>query len=142
MTPATTILNEAAECFSKARFNLFHGARRLKEISDKRLWDGQYGSFGEFVETECQISQGFASKLIAVFTHYSVESGLSHAKLADIDQEKLYLAMRLPLKAEEQLVRAQSWSRSELKAELASKGGAECQHPSSVEICTVCHSRV
>lgn len=142
MTPSTTILKETAALCKGIRVSLVQVARNLHEISSRELWKAEYGSYAEYLEAECQISQGFASKLTGVFSHFVLEGGLSQRKLEGVDSEKLYLAMRLPMKPEEQLMRAQTWTRGELKAELASGGGEECSHENTVEICSRCHSRV
>lgn len=142
MTPSTTILKDCASAFKEVRRNVVVAAKMLWEISDKSLWKGEYTSFGEYVERECQISSSFAAKLVIVYGHYVIDSRASERQIEAVDAEKLYLASRLKLPMEQQLVRAESWSRQELKAELASGGGAECTHPSTIEICSRCHARI
>lgn len=142
MTPSTTILKETAELFAKARINLYYAAKRLYEIKEKDLWKGAYSSFGEYVESECQISQSFAAKLIRVHGHYVLEGGVKADQIREVDTEKLYLALRLPGTPEAQLTRASTWTRSEIKAEIASQGGEECSHETTVTICAHCHARI
>lgn len=142
MTLSTSILKDTARLFAQVRKDIFTAAQALYLISSRELWKGEYASFGAYVEQECQISPSFAAKLIAVWGHYIVEGKVGLGQLRHVDSEKLYLAMRLPLKAEEQLLRAQSWTRGELKAELASRGGVECDHESQITICARCHAKI
>lgn len=138
-----TILINAKECFDTARLKLMQGAEYLYLISKGNLYEGAYSSFGEFVEQGCQISQGMSSKLIKVYEYYVVNGGLSHAKLTEIDSEKLYLALNLPGTPEEKMVRAETWTRSEIRQELASKDGVDCTHDCPhVTICSSCNARV
>jgi len=138
---STTVLEKCVTCFTAARQNLIEGAKYLHEISHAKLWQDNYNSFGEFVEQECQISQGFASKLISVYEHYLVAGGVSQRNLENVDAEKLYLASKLPGTPEEQLTKALTLSRGELKQQKQFEDtGAECTHPSL--ICAKCHSKV
>lgn len=142
MTPSTTILRDCASAFKEVRQNLIEGAALLYKIREEKLYEGKYSSFGAYCEEECQISQSFAAKVCHVYGHYVLEGGLQPKQIGQVDAEKLYLALRLPGDAEAQFTRASTWSRSDIKAELASKGVEECIHPSYVEICTVCHARI
>lgn len=139
----TEILTNAKQCFDTARLKLMQGAEYLYLISKGNLYEGAYSSFGEFVEQGCQISQGMASKLIKVYEYYVVNGGLERTKLNEIDSEKLYLALNLPGTPEEKMVRAETWTRQEIKAELASKDGVDCTHDCPhVTICSSCNARV
>lgn len=123
------VLGKAADCFKHARGNLMQGARYLHQISTQELWQGAYSSFNEFLETECQISPGYASKLIKSYEYYVVGGGISLAKLQSVDPEKLYLAISLPGRnTDEKLVKAETWNRQELKDELASGPDGDCSH--------------
>lgn len=139
---STGILDKAARCFKDVRKSLVEGAAFLHKISNERLYEGTYSSFGEFCEEGCQISQSFAAKLIKVHEHYILKGNVPRSQIGNIDNEKLYLAIALKGTPEEQALRAQTWSRSEIKAEIASKGGAECIHEHTVTICSKCHARV
>lgn len=142
MTPSATILRDCATAFKEVRRTVNGAAKMLWEISEKELWKGQFQSFGEYLERECQISSSFAAKLVRVYGHYVLDNRASERQIEAIDAEKLYLASRLQLPFDQQLIRASSWSRQELRAELASGGNSECTHPSKIEICTKCHARV
>lgn len=143
MTPQTTILDQAAQCFTSARRNIYEGTALLYRIDQEKSWEGQFSSFGEYVEQECQLSQGYASKLLQSWKFYVIDGGLSQAKLNGVDAEKLYLALKLPDGTpEKRLIQAQTLSRQELRAELAEKDGEDCQHEQTVTICSRCHQRV
>lgn len=142
MMPVDSVLERAAKCFTSARQSVMDGTPLLHEIREKRLYDGRYASFGEYVEQECQISQSFAAKLCKVYEHYVIQGGVARAQLKEVDSEKLYLAISLPGTPDFQAVRAQTWSRAEIKAELASNGGEECLHTEQVTICAHCHKRI
>lgn len=122
------VLAKAALCFGAARHKFVEGSGYLYEIQEKKLWEGTYSSFGEFVETACGISQSFASKLLKVYTYYHVEHGLSPRKLQEIDTEKAYLAISLNGEAEHKLLKAAEWNRQEIKDELASGPNGDCKH--------------
>lgn len=141
----TTILKEAANCFSQARKNVYQGAEFLYQIQKHAMWEGSYSSFNEYVETECQLSKSYASKLIQVWTFYVIEGGLPQKDLLEIDAEKLYLSTKLPRgSVEQRLVRAREWSRDDMRAELASDEHGDCRHPKDkrVVLCGVCGRRL
>lgn len=137
-----TILKEAATCFRSARRNLIEGARLLNQISREGLWEGTHSTFGGYVEQECQLSQGYASKLITAYQHYVLKGGLSHAKLQDTDPEKLYLAISLTGTPEQQAEKAEMWSRQEIRDELNSNEHGDCKHEEIIKICAKCKKRV
>ena len=141
--PLTSPLELAVFCFQGARRNIVAGMSYLYQVDKENLWEGKYSSFSEFVEQDCQLSKGYASKLVQAWEHYVITGGVSEYKLQDIDAEKLYLAMRLPVAPEQQVIRAGLWSRSELKQELASTPEGDCQHDCEhITICSRCSKRV
>lgn len=141
MKPTLQILDSAAQCFTDARKNLIEGAALLYEISAGELWKEKYDSFGEYVEEECRISQGMASKLVNIHGYFVLKAGVSPAKLTHIDSEKLYLAMSLPGTPQKQLASAESLTRSEMRAELKDPQD-KCLHEECFKICRACHKRV
>jgi len=137
------ILETAAGCFKQAQKNLIQGAAMLYRINSEKLWESNYSSFGEYVETECGISTSMASKLLKAYSFYAIEAKIPQQELESVDYEKLYLTVALKdLTPEEKLVRAKTWSRSEIKDELAQKDGKDCDHPETIRICSTCHKRV
>lgn len=128
--PPNEVLEKAAGCFCAARKRMAEGSAYLYVISESKLWDnGQYSSFGEFVEQACGISESLSSKLIKVYKYYVVENGVSPLKLANLDSEKAYLAINLNGQPEHKLLKASEWNRQELKDALAEgPNGEECGH--------------
>lgn len=142
MKPTTTKLDQAAMCFVAVRQNLLQGAALLTEISEQNLWSGSHSSFGAYVESECQISQSFAAKLVKVYKYYVVEKQVPERQIEAIDAEKLYMAIALPGAVDQQIIRAQTWTRAEIRAELASDENGDCIHEKTVNICVRCHARI
>lgn len=134
-------LQEAAKCFGTVRQNLIEGAALLHKIFTEKLYEAKYDSFEEYIEEECQIKPSFASKLIAVHGYWVVESKLSQRKLIGTDIEKLYLARKLEGDPEYNLVKAQTLSRDDLKAELREEV-VPCQAHTPVTFCSTCRIRL
>lgn len=122
------ILEKAADCFGSARGNLMQGAKLLHTISKENLWAEHYSSFGEYLEQKCQISAGYASKLISTYEYYVIKSGVSQRKLEAVDVEKAYMAMKLNGEPEHKLLKAAEWDRQQIKDELASGPDGDCSH--------------
>lgn len=140
-----TILADAAACFKNARKNVYEGAALLYQIDENNIWEGQYSSFSEYVEQECQIGKSQASKLIQAWRYYVIEGGVSKSQLVGIDADKLYLTTKLPTgTVEQRLIKAREWNRDDLRAELSTVDGKECDHPDNkrVVLCGVCGRRV
>lgn len=137
-------LKKAEECFSDVRQRIAEGMKLLHQISTNELWkDGGYSSFNEYVEQGCGISAGFASKLVKVYQHYVIEGGVSQRNLQQVDAEKLYLAVGLVDDIQNKLVKAETWTRQEIRDELASKDGVDCDHNCPhITICSKCHARI
>ncbi len=139
---ASTILKDAAACFKQARGNLLEGAAALHQIFTKNLWEGHFSSFGAYIEEECQLSPSYASKLIKTYEHYVAQGGLSLRKIADVEPEKLYLAINLKGTPLQQATKALTLSRGELRTERFEKDGIDCKHPVTIKICASCHAKV
>lgn len=136
------LLEKTEQLFQKMKYDVVVAAEALYECKKQGVWSEKYETFGEFVET-LGVSQSGASKMLSWFTHFSIEGGVSHAKLIEIDQEKLYLATTLDGTPEEQIQKATLLSRQELKAQrIYEKVGHECEHLETIEICKDCHQRL
>lgn len=136
-----SILEKAAGCFTSARRKLLEGAKYLHEIKEKELWKESNESYSEFLGEKCQISDGFASKLVQVYDHFVLKGGVDQKELETVDAEKLYLALKLPGKPEKQFSQALTLSRGELKNELNDPNDT-CTHEEKITICAGCHKRV
>ncbi len=135
----TNILDRAISFFETARQNLLAGAADLWKIKKEELWKGNYDSFSDFLR-DVKVSDGTASKLIAVVEHFCVQGGFSHAKIEGTDYEKLYMAIRYPGDTEKQLAAAQTLSRSELRHEILNEND-DCEHE-AIQICRKCNQRL
>lgn len=125
----TTVLENTRALLGNVRQKLVKVAANLVILREKetRTW-------AEVCE-DLDISQGFASKLTSSYTHYVLEGGIAPERLEGIDNEKLYLASKTEGSTEEQLARASTLTRGELKLE---KSENEPHTPDFKEVCTTC----
>ena len=135
MTPSTTLLEQAKEIFSTFRETTIEAAQVLYRIKTEEAWVGIADNFGAFVEQELQISQGFASKLVSVWKHYTIDNDVPVLHLQGVDAEKLYLASKTEGGVDLQLSRAKTLKRSELKQDRAEN---DAHTPVFGEYCNVC----
>jgi hypothetical protein len=133
------ILTEAASCFKGARKNLMEGVSLLYQIRSESLYEPLHDSFSDYLESECHVSDSWASKALTAFQYYVVESGVSHAKLEGTDLEKLYLSVKAGGSPEEKLAKAQTLTRQELKLEIREEV-APHEH-NWIQFCSICHKR-
>lgn len=71
--------------------------------------------FGQYAEEEFGLSQSYVSKLCSVAEHYLIKGGVSADAITGCDYESLYLAAKTGGTVDEQLARATTLTRSELK---------------------------
>ncbi len=104
----------------------------------EKLWEGRFGSFGEYVESPegLNLHQSYGSKLKSVQEHYVIEGGATEEELKGIALESLYLASKTEGTIQEQLARARTLTRDEIKQTRAEYDG----HPFQADIpkCKVC----
>ena len=140
---SVNILDEAARLFTAARVNLIAGTELLWKIREEKMWEGSFSSFSEYLNSECQISDGQASKLLKSYEYFVITHGFGQDKIAGVDFEKLYLSTSLPFEPEGQLLRAKEWTRQEIRDQLSSGPEGDCKHDCPhVEICSRCSRRV
>jgi hypothetical protein len=138
MNLTTTILEEAKEKFGKFRESVVDAMAVLYDVHVGGAWKEVADTWGQYVESELQISQGFASKLLTTYTHYCITNDFAPEKLIGVDYERLYLATKLTGSPDEQLAKAKTLTRLELRQE---KNDEEpVPHlPEYFEICRVCN---
>lgn len=135
MTLSTNLLDKTEQLFHSVRVNMLEAAVALYEVQKTEAWKERFETYQDFIHA-IGISQGQASKYVSVIDHYLTNGGLSHAKLAEIEMEKLYLARGLEGTPEEQVTKALVLSRSEIRAQkVYEETGAEHTHNYR---CTVC----
>lgn len=139
---STQVLDKCAELFQAGRKNLLAAAGLLYKIKQEELYKVQFETFTEYVEEQCLMDIGQASRLLTTFEHYVVKGGLEPAQLAEINPEKLYLARSLEGSPQQQSVKALTLSKQELKSQrILEQTGEEHEHE-PVSICKTCHQRL
>ncbi len=133
------LLTETKQAFAKVRSSVVDAMQKLYQVKESGEWQAVASSFGEYVESELQISQGFASKLLTVNEHYLL-AGVSQEKIAGIDYECLYLAAKTEGTLDEQIEKARTLTRRELKEERNEE--VPCLHEDVIKICKACQIRL
>jgi len=132
------LLETTKEAFANVRSSMVVAMQKLHQVREQGAWTQVAENWGEYVEAELGISQSFASKLLTVNKHYILEGGISPEKLAGIDYESLYLAVKTEGSTDEQVEKARNLSRSELKME---RNELDEHEHTWVEFCTHCKVR-
>ena len=135
------ILQKASLCFKQVRQDLIAGASLLWKIKSEELWKEKYDSFSEFLASDCDLSDGQASKLIRVWQFYAVDSGFPQAKITGVDIERLYLATKLDGDPDKKLATASTLSRQELRQSLSEQIHGECMEHEWITFCAKCRTR-
>jgi len=117
MTPALTILDETKKAFANYRESTIEAAACLYDVHTGEAWKEVAETWGTYVEQELGVSQSFASKLLTVYRHFCIEGNIPKKQLNGLDYEKAYLSAKLTGTVEEQLAKARSLTRGELKLE-------------------------
>lgn len=134
-----TLLDQTKEAFANVRNSVVVAMQYLYAVREEGAWKEVASSFSEYVEGELNISQSFASKLLAVNQHYLIEAGVSPENIAGIDYECLYLAAKTEGSLEEQIEKARTLTRRELKEE---RNDIEPHDHEPISICKVCSLRL
>jgi len=98
-------------------------AWNLAQIQKSDAWKG-FKTFPQFCEDELGIGQSQTSKLLTIADYYLDK--YSPEEIGPTDYEALYMATRLPGSVEENLAKAKTLKRSELRAERQET--APCEH--------------
>ena len=130
------ILQECASYFVSMRKNLILGAELLYKIREEELWKGTYNNFSEYIVDEIKMDTGRISKILSSYEHFVVKNGIVPAQMVDATEENLYLATKMTGSAEEQLAKALTLTRSELRQQTAYEKNGE-EHSCNFK-CTVC----
>ena len=139
LAKASGLLEATSDAFKAARRSLLAATHLLYQVREKEAYKSKYDPFSAFVEEECGISRGHASKLLTIYSHYVVEHGVLQQNLEAVDTDKLYLAIRTPGSAQQQLSRAKTLTRQELKLDT---NDAEPHDHEPITICAKCHIRL
>lgn len=92
---------------------------RLYKISEKKLWEGNYDSFNDFL-INANVNKGTASKLVNIYRSYVIDGGVKVEQLAGVPYTNLYQAIPLIEKegADRAAVLAETLTKDEIKEEL------------------------
>lgn len=103
----------------------------------EKLWEGQFSSFSEYVESPegLNLHQSYGSKLKTTHQHYIVEGGATEEDIKGIALESLYLASKTEGTIEEQIARARTLSRDELKQDRAEKDNHPFEENPNCKVC-------
>lgn len=142
MKPTLSILEETPVLFSKARGQIMLGVKNLWEIRDKGLWAGSTSSFTEYVEDVCQLDKGQASRWLTMYEHYAIQGGVELAQLEKVNPEKLYIARMLKGSPSQQVKKAITLTRHDLRSEVAVKEDGSEHECEPVTFCRICHRRM
>lgn len=135
------LLEKTEQLFHSARLSMIEAAQALYEVKKTDAWKEQFETWQDFL-FHLNVSQSQASKMLMVFEHYALNGGVSHAKVAEVDLEKSYLAIGLEGTPEEQIEKGALLSRSEIRSQRAFEvTGTEHEHR-PITICEVCHQRL
>jgi len=142
MNNVATNADRAIEGFKDVRKSIYEAAKYLCAARDDKSWEGRFSSFSEFVEDPdgCNISAGFASKLTQAYGYYVLDHGFAPEKLLGIDYERAYLSTKLDGDPEENLAKARTLTRGELRAEREEK--SPCLHENHGDCCFDCWAKL
>lgn len=115
---------------------------RLFHIREKRLWEGTYDSYQEFLDA-AHINPGHASILAKIHQYYIVDGGKKQETLAGIGYSNLYEAIPLIEKEgiDSAVIKAETLTRAEIKDEVRDQKHGDHTHELGEErfgICTKC----
>lgn len=116
-----------------------HLGERLYRIKNERLWELDYGSYAEFL-MEAKISEATASKLVAIYSKFVLEYGMSYDVLAPCSWSSLYTLLPLATskeKAEELVDEAANLKRGDVEEKIRAEKHPDCRHDDQYTI-TVC----
>jgi len=119
--------------------SLIQVAVNLHKIKSEGLWEAKAETWSQFTESELGISQSQASKLLAIHEHFILKGGYSPDNLIGIDYECLNMARNLSGTVEEQLSKAKTLTRRELREE---KNEEVPHEHEPIQICRKCSLRL
>lgn len=134
-----TLLDQTKDAFSTMKSSVIWAMQLLYQLRESGEWEQISETWTDFVTDELGLSQGFASRLLTVNRHYLVEGGLSADSLENIDHERLYLASHTGGNVEEQLAKARTLTRRELKEE---RNDEQPHEHVPITICKTCSLRL
>ena len=136
------LLEKTEQAFHQARVSTIEAAGLLYECHETGEWRSGYDTWHEFL-TAIDLTPSGATRLLTIHLHYKIEGKISPAKMAQVGVEKLYLATSLTGTPKEQFIKAETLSKTEIKAQrVYEETGEECAHEETYTICKNCHTRL
>lgn len=127
-----SLIEETKNLWNQGRKVMIQVAWNLKKIQDSGEWEGE--TFPKWAEAELDISQSQTSKLLTVANYFLREK--TPEEIGPVAYESLYMATMLPGTVDENLAKAKTLTRLELKQELNESE----PHPGEfIEVCRHCY---
>ncbi len=134
------LLLKTQQAFQQVKGSVVQAMQYLWLVKEEEAWKEVSETFSDYIRDHLDISQGFASKLLAVNKHYLIEGAVSPEHIVGLDYEKLYIAQQTAGTAEEHIEKARLLSRRELREEKVDDG--HIHEPETIEIYKCCGMRV
>lgn len=130
------LIEETRALWNQGKKVMIQIAWNLNQIQKSDAWQ-EYETFPKFCEAELDIRQSTTSKLLTIASYYLKE--LSPEQIGAVDYELLYASTMLPGTVEENLAKAQTLTRRELREEL---NESEPHEHLPITICKHCQIRL
>lgn len=128
-----TLIEETRNLWNQGKKVMIQIAWNLHQIQKSGEWEG-YDSFPKFCEAELDIRQSQTSKLLAIASYFLGE--YTPDQIGPVAYENLYMATMLPGSKEENLAKARTLTRTELKQEI---NESEPHTGEYIEVCKHCY---
>lgn len=121
MTDLTTqdLITHTRELWNTGKKVMIQVAWNLAQIQKSDAWKN-FKTFPQFCEQELDIQQSQVSKLLTIAEYYLEKYSVE--EIGSVDYEKLYKSALLPGSVEENLARAKTLTRAELKETNVNEG--------------------
>ena len=135
----TEYLRETIDIIKQIETRFLELGSRLYTIREKRMWEGTYDSFNEFLDT-ARITPGHASILISIHKNYIIEGKRTQEQLAGIGYSNLYESIPLIERegVENAVIIASTLTRSEIKDEVRDIRHGEHDHEIGIDRWATC----
>lgn len=131
------LLDETKELWASGKKIMVQVAANLLDLRDEGSWKESGKTFPQFVEDEIDIRQSQTSKLLTIGGYFLKIKTIE--EIGPVDYEKLYQATMLPGTVEENLAKARTLTRRELKEEM---NDSEPHEHEAISICKHCSIRL
>ena len=127
------VVQETKTLWNTGKKVMVQVAYNLSKIRESNVW-AEFKTFPQYCEEELGIGQSQTSKLLTIADYYLEK--FTPEQIGPTDYEALYLSAKLPGSVEENLAKAQTLKRSELRLERDEV--APCPHSNVSPTCTDC----